>query len=61
MAERTERLMSLLPEAVGEQAVDGALITSPANRLYLTGMETSAGLRAGHPAGSLFYCGLPLL
>ena len=43
MAERTERLMSLLPEAVGEQAVDGALITSPANRLYLTGMETSAG------------------
>ena len=32
-----------LPEAVGEQAVDGALITSPANRLYLTGMETSAG------------------
>ena len=43
MAERTERLMSLLPETVGEQAVDGALITSPANRLYLTGMETSAG------------------
>ena len=43
MAERTERLMALLPEAVGEQAVDGALITSPANRLYLTGMETSAG------------------
>ena len=28
MAERTERLMSLLPEAGGEQGVDGALILS---------------------------------
>ena len=60
MAERTERLMSLLPEAVGEQAVDGALITSPANRLSHRDGNLG-GLRAGHPAGSLFYCGLPLL
>lgn len=43
MPNRVERLMSELPEAAGDVAVDGALITSPANRLYLTGMETSAG------------------
>ena len=35
--------MCIRDRAVGEQAVDGALITSPANRLYLTGMETSVG------------------
>lgn len=61
MAERTERLMSLLPEAVGEQAVDGALITSPANPFVSHRDGNLGGLRAGHPAGSLFYCGLPLL
>lgn len=43
MRNRVERLASELPEAVGNIAVDGALVTSQANRLYLTGMETSAG------------------
>lgn len=43
MLERTAQLTSLLPEVSGDQVVDGALITSPSNRLYLTGLETSAG------------------
>ena len=43
MDNRIQGIMKALPYEEGGVTADGALITSPANRLYLTGMETSAG------------------